>query len=73
MRLKYNVFGQVMSVQRQNGEWLLYREPDVGMRSRIYEVVIPASLEKVEIAQYLDDIYHEMATEQHPTVRLLTE
>lgn len=71
--LKFNVFGKVMSVHRRQNEWQLFLESDVGMRSRVYDVVIPVELTESEIASYLDDIYHEMATEKYQRVVQISE
>jgi hypothetical protein len=68
MYIKFNVFGKRMSVQRKKGEWLLFRESNIGVRARVHEVVFPADLEESELATYLADIYHEGATEKHPSV-----
>jgi hypothetical protein len=68
MFIKFDVFGKRMSVQRKDGEWLLFRESNIGVRARIYEVVIPADLEETELATYLADIYHEGANEKHSSV-----
>lgn len=73
MFIKFNVFGKVLSVQRKNDEWLLFREADTGMRARIYDVVIPPELTQDKLAQYLDDIYHEHASEKHPSVIQLNQ
>jgi hypothetical protein len=68
MLIKFDVFGKKMSVQREGGEWLLFRESNTGVRARVYEVVIPADLDETELATYLADIFHESATEKHPSV-----
>lgn len=68
MFIKFNVFGKRMSVQRKDGEWLLFRESSTGVRAKVHEVVIPAELEESELATYLADIYHESATEKHSSV-----
>ena len=65
MFIKFDVFGKRMSVQRKDGEWLLFRESNTGVRARVYEVVIPAELEEAELATYLADIYHESATKKN--------
>ena len=57
-----------MSVQRKDGEWLLFRESNTGVKARVHEVVIPAELEESELATYLADIFHESASEKHPSV-----
>ncbi|MGF1832953.1 DUF7661 family protein [Photobacterium sanguinicancri] len=69
MRIKFNVFGKVMSVQRKNEEWLLFRESETSMRVRIYDVVIPSDLPAEFLAQYLADIFHEQASEYHTGVK----
>ena len=68
MFIKFDVFGKRMSVQRKDGEWLLFRESNTGVRARVYEVVIPAELEESELAAYLADIFHESASEKHSSV-----
>ena len=57
-----------MSVQRKEGEWLLFRDSNTGVRARVYEVVIPDDLEESELGTYLADIYHETASERHSSV-----
>jgi len=66
--IKFNVFGKQMSVHRQGQQWQLFNESDTGMRSRVYDVVIPPELTAEQLASYLDDIYHEYAGEQHAQV-----
>ncbi|MDA0151415.1 hypothetical protein OH460_03745 [Vibrio sp. Makdt] len=68
MWLKFQVFHQRMSVQRQNEEWLLYRESETSIRARVYDVIIPSDLTEEELARYLADIYHEFASEKYPSV-----
>lgn len=46
MLILFNVFGQKMSVQRKNNEWLLFVESDTSLRARVYDVVIPSELPK---------------------------
>ena len=57
-----------MSVQRKEGEWLLFRESTTGVKARVYEVVIPDDLEESELEIYLADMYHESASERHSSV-----
>ena len=68
MWLKFRVFHQKMSVQRQNEEWLLYRELETSIRARVYDVIIPSDLTQQELARYLADIYYEFASEKYPSV-----
>ncbi|HBZ4241781.1 DUF7661 family protein [Klebsiella aerogenes] len=68
--LVYNVFGRYLGILRKNECWLVFRV-DLTERkySRIYDVVIPDDLAEDEIASWLDDIFHEAATERHPDVK----
>jgi hypothetical protein len=68
MFIKFDVFGKRMSVQRKDGEWLLYRDSNTGVRARVFQVVIPTDLKETELATYLADIYHENANKKHPSV-----
>ena len=68
MIIKFNVFGKQMSVLKKGGEWQLFNESDIGLRSRIYDVVIPSDLESTELRTFLDDMYHEYSSEKHPDV-----
>ena len=68
MIIKFNVFGKQMSVLKKNEEWQLFNESDTGIRTRVYDVVIPSDLEVTELGTYLDDIYHEYSSDKHPDV-----
>ena len=68
MKYKFNVFGKQMGVYREGEFWVLYNESDTGIRSKVYDVVIPQELDSSKLAGYLDDIYHEYATDKHPSV-----
>ncbi|QDF76924.1 MULTISPECIES: DUF7661 family protein [Shewanella] len=68
--IRINVFGRSMSVRRVGEEWQLFSESQTGMRSRVYDVVIPPELTEDQLLGYLDDIYHEQASAQHPKVSL---
>ncbi len=65
----FNVFGKHLAVKREQGHWQVYRA-DLSERkfSRLYEVVIPDEISAEEIVQWLDDIYHESATDKHPAI-----
>ncbi len=68
MIIKFNVFGKQMSVLKKDEEWQLFNESDTGIRSRVYDVVIPSDIERNELGIYLDDIYHEYSSEKYPDV-----
>ncbi|HGH3373627.1 TPA: hypothetical protein ACJIK4_003144 [Kluyvera cryocrescens] len=66
----YDVFGRHIGVQRDNERWLVFRvDLTEGKHSRLDGVVIPDFLTESEIPGWLDDIYHEAATANHPEVK----
>ena len=54
--------------ENDTGEWLLFRDSGTGLRSRIFDVIIPAEIDEVHLGRYLDDIFHENATKKHSHV-----
>lgn len=70
-RYFFNVFGVVMRVERHAGEWHLYRISTEGKSSRVLDLVIPAELSATELAIFLDDMFHENASAEHPAVERL--
>ena len=72
MLILFNVFGQKMSVQRKNNEWLLFVESDTSLRARVYDVVIPSELPQEHLSTFLADMYHENSTKKHDRVELLS-
>lgn len=71
--IKFDVFGKQMSVIKKHNEWQLFNESDTGIRSRVYDVIMPSDLNENELAKYLDDIYHEYSSEKHTKVLKLTK
>ena len=70
-RLVFDVFGTCMEVERAADGWRLWRRGTDGKRSPV-EVSIPAFVAQEELLQYLDDVFHEAATPEHPSVRRVT-
>jgi hypothetical protein len=64
---KFNVFGTIMVVESTGDGWRLFVLGADGKRSRA-DIVIPDFVQEHEIAQYLDDMFHEMATRDRPCV-----
>ena len=66
-RLKFNVFGKIMVAERSTERWQLFVLSAEGKRSRA-DVVIPDFIQEQELEQFLDDIFHELATRERPSV-----
>jgi hypothetical protein len=70
-RLAFDVFGKRLVVERTPGGWQAWRPGPDGKRSPV-DIEIPAFIAADELLQYLDDIYHELATPANPCVRRVT-
>jgi hypothetical protein len=66
-RHKFDVFGKVMVAELSATGWQLFVMGIDGKRSPA-GVIVPSVVAEDELCQYLDDIYHEMATPQRPAV-----
>jgi ribosomal protein S18 acetylase RimI-like enzyme len=59
--MRVDVYGRYeLEILRENGGWMAYRL-ELGKRVRLADLAIPADLGVNEIAQFLDDLYHEMS------------
>jgi len=69
-RLVFDVFGRRIVVEATSDGWAAFYQGNDGKR-RPADFVIPKDLDSVGIAKYLDDLFHEFATEDHPHIRVL--
>ncbi len=69
--LRFDVFGCQVLIAASNNGWLTFYLGAEGKRRSAPDIVIPPDMPESEIAQYLDDLCHEWATEQHPCVKQL--
>jgi hypothetical protein len=63
----FDVFGRIMAVAKSHGGWVVLHVGQEGKRRRA-EFEIPSFVLPDELAQYLDDIFHEDATPSRPCV-----
>ena len=66
--IRFDVFGNHMMVERRDNRWLLLNESGTGINSPVPGIEIPPDLEEEELAQFLDDIFHEQASVENPAV-----
>lgn len=60
--MKFDIYGRFhVDVRREAHSRVVYRS-ELGKRTRLYDVAIPPSLVAQELATYLDDIFHELAS-----------
>lgn len=60
--MKFDVYGRFqIEVHREGDQWVAYRSA-LGKRMRVHNLAIPQEIQTpAEMAQYLDDLYHEAA------------
>nr|WP_322045347.1 hypothetical protein [Paraburkholderia sp. J67] len=64
---RFDVFGRRMAIVRNDGMWAAFHLGVEGKRRRA-AFEIPAFIKADELAQYLDDLFHEDASPQRPSV-----
>jgi len=69
--IRLDVYGREVLVQRTEGRWSAFYVGTDGKLRSATDIVIPTSVEEADLQQYLADLFHEWATEQHPDVRKL--
>jgi hypothetical protein len=68
--MKFDVFGRIMVAERSAAGWRLFVAGADGKLARA-EIVVPDFVHEHELEQYLDDMFHEMATRERPRVTRL--
>lgn len=58
--IRFNVFGRLVAVTRTDTGWNAFALGSEGKRSPL-GIVVPDFVAEDELAQYLHDIYHELA------------
>ena len=66
-RLKFDVFGKIMVAEPSGDGWRLFVAGSDGKLARA-DIVVPDFIQAHELEQYLDDVFHEMATRERPRV-----
>lgn len=64
---RFNVFGKIIAVRRENGGWKAYAAGNDGKRSPA-GIEIPDFIGDGELQQYLFDLFHENATPNNDEV-----
>jgi hypothetical protein len=69
--IKLDVFGKLVLAIHTNDGWEMFYLSEGGKRRLATEIFVPNFVKETEIENYIEDICHEWATEQHPSVRRL--
>ena len=71
MAITFDVFGRLMQAERTAGGWQLFYLGPEGKRRPATDLVVPEFVSEAELAQYLADVFHELASRRHPAVKRL--
>lgn len=69
--MRIDLYGCEIEVFRRESGWDVFYPGADGKRRIAKDIVIPAWIDEEELAGYLNDLFHEHATPEHPTVRVL--
>ena len=67
--IKFDVYGKQIMVSRTGNRWNVDYMGDQGKRRPATDILIPDFISESEIEQFLSDLCHEWATEDHPVVK----
>jgi hypothetical protein len=67
-QIKFNVFGMHMLAEGRDRKWRFYYCGSEGKRRPANDIAA-TNISESELEQYLDDIFHEMATSGNSTVK----
>ena len=69
--LRFDVFGRQVLIASTSRGWLTFYLGAEGKKHSALDIVVPPEIPEADIAQYLGDLCHEWASEQHPSVKQL--
>ncbi len=70
--MKLDVYGRWIEVARENNEWVIY-DLGEGQKRQAGGFYVPAAYNADEVICYLEDMLHEQATPERPTITYLEE
>ena len=69
--LKFDLFGREVLIIRSEDGWQAFYLGNEGKRRPARDIIIPRNIEEENLAQYLDDLCHEWATDRNNSVKRL--
>jgi NAD(P)H-nitrite reductase large subunit len=67
--LKFDVFGRDIAIVKTESGWQAFYLGNEGKRRPASDIIVPSNIAEAQIAQYLDDLCHEWATDRHKSVK----
>lgn len=71
-RLKLDVFGRSVLVERSASGWEAFYLGGDGKRRHADDIFIPSTIQEAELERYVADLCHEWATPRNPRVVRIT-
>jgi hypothetical protein len=66
-----NAFGRILKIVRSAERWQVLLLSADGKSRPAADIVVPPQLTLAEIPAYVDDLLHESATPENPSVRVI--
>ena len=67
--IKLDVFGRDVLVVKNEAGWKAYYGGQEGKRRPAIDIVIPPGIKESRLAEYLDDLCHEWASDRNNSVK----
>jgi hypothetical protein len=68
-----DVFGQRIEAIRTEKCWKIFYLGTDGKKRPASDIAVPWSVQEEDLARYLDDLRHEYATPENPSIRVLNQ
>ena len=69
--LKFDVFGRDVLIVGSSSGWKAFYVGTEGKRRPAIDIVIPPGIQEYKLAEYLDDLCHEWASDRNNSVTLV--
>jgi hypothetical protein len=66
--IKFDVFGRDVLLEKNESGWEVFYIGSEGKRRPARDIVVPPNIQESKLAQYLDDLCHEWATDRNNSV-----
>ena len=66
--IKFDVFGRAVLIVESSSGWKAFYVGTEGKRRPATDIVIPPGLQESKLAEYLDDLCHEWASDRNNSV-----
>ena len=67
--LKFDVFGRLVLIVETDSGWQAFYAGSEGKRRPARDITVPSNITEATMAQYLDDLCHEWATDRNNCVK----